>query len=345
MAGRGSALSSDGPLSFLGSGTRRTPARRRASLAIRWILGLALTILALRQVDMGDLAAGLRQVDPGWLLIALATIMLGIGLKAIRWGLLLKPVCPDRSAWDVLGALMTGQAANIVLPLRGGELVRTATLISPSDGRAGAVFVGIGMEKAFDLLALAAAAGLALPLLPTGARSTIWIGPLAAGLALLGAALAVGLFWRRAWACLRPLLVRLPEGMRNRLQGWMDRLSDGLERLARSGQLWRVLTLTAVIWLVMFSTNLTLLRALQMKVSASAAMLVLVAVHLGLIPAIMPGNVGPFYLAVELGLSPFGYNLPLAAPYAVLLHALVTLTPLAGAGLYLAAGRRHGGRL
>jgi hypothetical protein len=71
---------------------------------------------------------------------------------------------------------------------------------------------------------------------------------------------------------------------------------------------------------------------------------VLVAVPLGLIPAIMPGDVDPFYLAVELGPSPFGCSLPLAAPWAFLLHAMVMLTPLAGAGLYLAAGRRHGGR-
>ena len=312
-------------------------------VAIRSILGFALLVLALRQVDLRDLAAALHRVDSGWLLVALMTILLGIGLKALRWGLLLRPVYPEMSAWDVLGALLIGQAANIVLPLRGGEVVRAAAVAPPSDGRSGAVLIGIGMEKAFDLLALAATAGLVLPLLPAGAPSSIWVRPLAAGLVLLGAALAAGLFWQRAWARLRPLLDGRPAGIRDRLQGWIDRLSSGLERLAQSGKLPRVLALTAVIWMVMLATNLALLRALQMRVSTGAAALVLVAVHLGLMPALMPGNVGPFYLAVELGLSPFAYGLERAALYAILLHALVTLPPLAGAGLYLAAGRRGGG--
>ncbi|MEW6567714.1 MAG: lysylphosphatidylglycerol synthase transmembrane domain-containing protein [Chloroflexota bacterium] len=314
--------------------------RRWAAVALRWVVGIGLLVLALRQVDPGALITALRRVDGGWLLTTLLTILLGIGLKALRWKLLLQPVCPDRSGWDVLGILLSGQAANIVLPLRGGEVLRAALIVPPSDGRAGAVLVGIGMEKAFDLLVLAASAGLALPLLPAGAPSSNWVRPLAAGLVLLGVVMAGGVFSPRAWTRLRPLLNGLPVRTRDRLRGWFDGLSTGLEQLVHSGHLSRVLALTALIWLVMLATNLVLLRALAMQVSAGAAALVLVAVHLGLMPALMPGNVGPFYLAVEVGLSPFGYGLELAALYAILLHALVTLPPLLGAALYLAASRR-----
>ena len=318
--------------------------RHPAAVAARWVVGFGLLTLALYQVDLGTLGVALRRVDPSWLLVTLATVLLGTGLKALRWGLLLKPVCPERSALEVLGALLTGQAANILLPLRGGDLVRAAAVVHASDGRMGAVLVGIGMEKAFDLMALAATAGLALPLLPADGPSAVWIRPLALGLALLGGALAAGLLSRRAWAWLRPLFDGPPAGMRRRVQRWIDRLSEGLGQLARSGNLPGLLGLTAVIWLVMLSTNLALLRALNMQVSPGAAALVLAAVHLGLMPAIMPGNVGPFYLAAEIGLSPFGYGLDRGAVYAILLHALVTLPPLAGAGLYLVAVRGRGGR-
>ena len=318
--------------------------RRAATVAARWILGFGLLVLALRQVHLGALGEALRRVDGTWLVVTLATILLGIGLKALRWGLLLKPVCPGRSAMEVLGALLTGQAANILLPLRGGDAVRAASVVRASDGRLGAVLVGIGVEKAFDLTALAATAGLVLPLLPADGPSASWIRPLALGLALLGGALAGGLLSRRAWTQLRPLFDGPPAGARRRLQGWIDRLLEGLGQLARSGSLPAVLGLTAVIWVVMFSTNLALLRALNMQVSPGAAALVLAAIHLGLMPAIMPGNVGPFYLAAEIGLSPFGYGPDRAAVYAILLHALVTLPPLAGAGLYMAAGKRRGDR-
>jgi hypothetical protein len=313
-----------------------------AAIAARWILGFALLVLALYQVDPRALGAALRRVDGAWLAVTLVTILLGIGLKALRWGLLLKPVCPERSGIEVLGGLLMGQAANIVLPFRGGDLVRAAAVVPATDGRLGAVLVGIAVEKAFDLMALGATAGLALSLLPAEGPSVAWIRPLALGLALLGGVMAGVVLSRRAWAQLRSFFDGPLGGGRRRVQGWIDRLSDGLGELARSGSLPGVFGLTALIWLVMLSTNLALMKALNMQMSPGAAALVLVAVHLSLMPAIMPGNVGPFYLAVEIGLSPFGESLDQRAVYAILLHALVTLPPLVGAGLYLVAGRRRG---
>jgi uncharacterized membrane protein YbhN (UPF0104 family) len=321
---------------------RRDSTRHYLGLAIRWILGLGLTGLALYQVDLAGLWNGLRQAGVGWLIADLATILLGIGLKAVRWKRLLEPAGVTGSFSDILGALMTGQAVNIILPLRGGELVRTGLVVSPKDGRSGAVLMGIGIEKAFDLLALAACAAAALPLLPSGNPPAPWVEPLVSGVVLLGGALALGLFSQRAWRRLRPFLDGRPASARTRFQGWIDQLSKGLDRLSRSGQFGQILALTVLIWLVMLSTNMILLTALGMRVSAGAALLVLVAALVAQIPRIMPGNVGPFYLAVELGLAPFGYSPTQAVPYAVLLHALVTLTPLAGAGLYLGIGWRPG---
>jgi uncharacterized membrane protein YbhN (UPF0104 family) len=340
MSASPSAGQSGGP----GIGEAGAQLRRRLGLAARGLVGLALLALAFRQVDLGTVGRALRSADLVWLLITLAIVVFGIGLKTVRWGLLLEPVLPERSTFQVVGALLTGQAANILLPFRGGDLVRAAAVVPPSDGRMGAVLVGIGIEKAFDLVGLAATAAFALPFLSGGSSSAAWTTPFALGLALLVGSLAAALLSSRAWARLRTLLDGPPAGLRRRLQGWVDSLSKGLAQLARSRNLPWVIGLTAVIWLAMLSTNLALLRALNMNVSVGAAALVLAAVHLSLIPALMPGNVGPFYLAVEVGLSPFGYGLARGAAYAILLHALASLPPLMGAGFYLAAGKRRVGR-
>jgi uncharacterized membrane protein YbhN (UPF0104 family) len=317
---------------------------RPALAAIRWGIGLLLLVLALRQVDFGGLATSLRATDFGWLLLTLCAVLAGIGLKAVRWGMLLGPVCPEKTPWEILGALLSGQAANILLPFRGGEVVRAAAVVAPTDGRAGAVLVGIGVEKALDFLALSLAAALTVPLMPTGVASSAWARALAAGLALLGAVLAVVLFWRRGWERVRSLASALPVAPRDRVQRWLESASLNLERFAASGSRGMVLVLTAVIWLVMLSTNLALLRALGLDAEPGPAALVLIAVHLSLMPALMPGNLGPFYAAVELGLSPFGVPLEIAALYAIVLHALVTLPPLAGAGLYLIVARGRSSR-
>ncbi|HET7009294.1 MAG TPA: lysylphosphatidylglycerol synthase transmembrane domain-containing protein [Anaerolineales bacterium] len=312
--------------------------------ACRWAIGLGLLVLAFRQVDAGRLLASIRHVDAVWLLITFATVVLGIGLKGFRWKLLLRSVCPERPSSDVMGALLTGQAANILLPLRGGEAVRAMMMVPPSDGRTGAVLVGIGIEKAFDGLALAVVAALTLPLLPVGVSPQGATKLLAVGALLLAVAIGVGFLSPRAWARLRLRLGVPSGGVRDRLKKWLNTFSSSLEQLMRSGDLLPALLATFVIWSVMLATNLALLRALGFPVAAGAAAMVLVAVHVALAPALMPGNMGPFYFAVEFGLLTFGYAPELAALYAILLHALVTIVPLLGAAMYLAAVRRRSGR-
>lgn len=318
----------------LSSGRRILPNRRGLERVARWLLGAGLLVLALRQVDPATIATALRSTRLEWLLIALVSVLVGVALKGLRWALLLRPVFPERSGYRIMGALLVGQAANILLPVRGGDLVRAGSVLPAGDGRLGAVLAGIAIEKAFDLVGLAATAALALPFLPHDGPSATWIVPLSLGLALLGGTLAAGLVSSRAWATLRPFLDGPPKGLRRRVQGWVDSLSRGLAQLSRSRGMPLVFGLTGVVWLVMLSTNLALLRALNMNMSDGAAIVVLAAVHLSLIPALMPGNFGPFYLAVEVALAGFGYAPDRALAYAVVLHALVTLIPLAGAGLY-----------
>lgn len=337
-----SVPSTEGRAGVIGGSRRIIPHRQGLERAARWVLGFGLLAWALRQVDPGTIAAALRSARPGWLLIAVASVLMGIALKALRWALLLRPVCPERSGFRIVGALLTGQAANILLPVRGGDLVRAGAVVSAADGRLGAVLAGVGIEKAFDLVGLAATAAIALPFLPRDRASIAWVAPLSLGLILLGGTLAAGLLSARAWARLRPLLDGPPMGLRRRVQAWIDGLSRGLAQLSRSRGLPLVLGLTGLIWLVMLSTNLALLPALNMSLSAGAAVMVLAAVSLSLIPALMPGNIGPFYVAVEVALSGFGYPPDRALAYAVVLHAVVTLIPLVGAGIYQVVPRGRG---
>ena len=100
--------------------------------------------------------------------------------------------------------------------------------------------------------------------------------------------------------------------------------------------------LTILIWGVMWMTNLLLFKSLSLPVNATAAGLVLTLVYAGLLPALMPGNIGPFYFFARLALLPFGIIPDQAFVFAVVLHAIVTLPPLLGGviGLLLRPNRQ-----
>src|SRR4030042_3779736 len=99
--------------------------------------------------------------------------------------------------------------------------------------------------------------------------------------------------------------------------------------------------LTILIWGVMWLTNLILFKSLSLPLGGTAAGLVLILIYIGLLPALMPGNIGPFYFFASLALLPFGILHEQAFVFAVVLHAIVTLPPLLGGvlGLLLRSDR------
>ena len=90
-----------------------------------------------------------------------------------------------------------------------------------------------------------------------------------------------------------------------------------------------------MIWGLMWSTNLLLFKSLGLYLGGTAGGLVLVLVYIGLFPALMPGNIGPFYFFARLALLPIGIIQDQAVVFAVLLHAIVTLPPLLGGAVGL----------
>ena len=314
------------------------------NLAVRLMLGFGALIYALRGVDLAALVDTIKGLDPLWLGITLLAVLASIGVKFWRWELLVRPVCPQQSSLSILRSLLLGQAANIVLPLRGGDIVRAAVL-APSGGSLAAILAVTVVEKALDLIALALAAAAAMLLSWPGAVAVSWPGMLLVGLALLLAALGLMSSLDALWARLRPGLERLPANIAVNAQKFGDGLVDGVGQLRRARRIPPVIALTLLSWLVMLSINIALLKSLNIHAPAGAALLVLVMVHIGVIPALMPGNIGPFYFFARLALSTYGITAAASTGFAIVLHAIITLPPMIGAGLSLLLSKTPGKRV
>jgi glycosyltransferase 2 family protein len=86
-------------------------------------LGGAFLWLAMRDIDPAIVASTLRQVNGYWLVASVIVYLTSIGLRCIRWGILLRAT--DEVKWrHAAETLVTGFAANYVLPGRVGELFR-----------------------------------------------------------------------------------------------------------------------------------------------------------------------------------------------------------------------------
>lgn len=96
----------------------------RVALAIAGLgIGLLFLWLTLRGIDRADLALAISRVRYHWLGAGIILYLASIALRSLRWGILLR--VSGKVRWrHVLEALVTGFAANYLLPGRIGELFR-----------------------------------------------------------------------------------------------------------------------------------------------------------------------------------------------------------------------------
>jgi hypothetical protein len=150
-----------------------------------------------------------------------------------------------------------------------------------------------------------------------------WLLPLTAIVTIL--LLAAIVFGPAIWKKIRAGKF-LPE----RVINWVDRWVQTSQWLRNPKQVFPAVLMTILIWGVMWLTNLLLFRSLGFPLGGTAAGLVLILVYVGLIPALMPGNIGPFYFFARLAVLPFGIIHDQALVFAVLLHFIVTVPALIG---------------
>ncbi len=304
----------------------------RLSPLIKIGLGLAFLFFAFWQVDWQVLSQALKNISWAWFLWATISVLVSLALKVLRWRMILNYHKIDISLKQTISAYFIGAAVNIVFFIRGGEIIRIGWAHQPHEDDIANITATIGLEKYFDLIMLSFSLLTMSTILPSIAVDR-WsrLSPMLVVLStlLLIAALFGPLLWKR---------FNSPDenkGWKSKVSRQIDLLMDAIQWLRRPGKLILIIAISVLIWLVMLSTNLLLFQALMLPLNWKAAGLVLVLVYIGVLPALMPGNIGPFTYFAQLALIPFSINSTQALAFAILLFAIVTLPPLIIAGFTL----------
>lgn len=290
--------------------------------------------LALRDVAWADVAAALRQVDRRWLLIAVAVYLVSIGVRCVRWGVLLR--ASDQVRWrHAAEALLTGFAANYVLPGRVGELFRAdyARRIFKMS-----MFKSLGtivVERVCDGIVLVCALWLGLAWfgatrLTAGETSSI-VATAAAASVLFGAALAFVLVAKR----FDPRRFGLPE----RLAVHVDKLLDGVSSVLR-GNAGAVVLCTLSVWALEFVALGSIVRGFGVDLAPSECLLLLGFSSLSTLVPTAPGYVGTYQLVFARAFQLFGYSQTVAiiAATAFQVFCFGAVTILGGLVLFSRSG-------
>lgn len=120
----------------------------------QFIIGIIISIIflvwALWNERLDQVWDAIARANYWALLPALALYFIGVGVRALRWRILLKPVVPNITLQKTFEIVVIGYMANNVLPARMGELLRSYVLSVREGVRKTSTLATIFIERIFD---------------------------------------------------------------------------------------------------------------------------------------------------------------------------------------------------
>jgi len=307
---------------------------RSLRIGLSVAVSAVLLAFAVRGVDWNEAFAALRSANYLWVLLMLPVTVWTLVIRAQRWRVFLQsvgvpPLRPLVSATNI------GFLANMVLPLRIGEVVRPVLLARRANLQLSGVLASVLLERIFDMFTILFLFGVSASVVTVSDQVRQW-GWMLSGLAVVVAAVIVGirLQERLALRVARWVSNRLPGDVGEHVYGFAVGFVKALEMLdsplaylrafAWSLYLWLAISLIYVFGFWAFHLDVEPLRG-------ALVMTTIVAIAVSVPSA--PGFIGSFQLGCVLGLRIFGVAESPALAYSIVVH-LTQFVGVIGAGLY-----------
>lgn len=309
-------------------------------VTISLLLAAVLLAWFLSRVPLAVVWQTILRVHVGWTSASVGLALASYVLRALRWGLILRPV-GEAPAGPLIGATAAGFAASAILPARAGEVVRPLLLSYRTGLPAAGALASIVTERLIDgasvlVLFMVSVAFASLAAAPAQ------LAMLHRAALLTGAGLAVAVVFfiillRHRDATIAMLSRFVPARFQTRVAPFLAHLLDGLEVLRSPRRLAEVAAWSGALWFVIALQLVALARAFAIDMTLTGAFVTIAVSVVGLaVPT--PAGVGGFHAAVQFALVQFlAVDVTTATAYALLHHA-ICFVPITFIGLaYLGA--------
>lgn len=294
--------------------------KRAVLIVAGTLLGMFFLYLAFRDISWHDLSSGVRQMQPAYLLPACVLLLLVQLVRALRFGVILRPFCPlgVKPLWDVLNIWA---AANMVMPARLAEFVRPYLLRSRGASFSSS-FGAVIVERIFDLFGLLLLLAVVLWKTPNVPEmySSIGLGMLAMLVVSYGLVLLVLARQEKTFAVVEKLLSFLPARIAEFIGGIFQKLVEGFGIMASLRQALTILGYSILLWVLYSGLTYTFLLAFSMKAPFLVAVTIQVLLCFGVALPSAPGFIGTFHAVCRYALALFGIQAVAAVSFATVYH-------------------------
>lgn len=307
---------------------------RNLRIAIGVGVSLVLLFLAVRNVDWQEAARALRGADYLYVAPMFFIAVWTLYIRAQRWRVFLRPLGVPPMA-TLVAATNIGFMANMVLPLRVGEVVRPVLVSRREKLPVSGLLASILLERIFDMFTILLLFGVAAMLVPVSPQVRQW------GVMLTTLAVAVGgtvilIRWqeRLALAIVRRVCDLLPAKLGGAIASFIGGFVKALEILDSPTAFLLALAWSLYLWLIIASIYLLGLIAFDIPAPLLVGSLVVTAVvAIAVSVPSAPGYIGSFQIGCVLSLAIFAVAESQAVAYSIVLHVTQTVGVIL-AGVY-----------
>jgi glycosyltransferase 2 family protein len=297
--------------------------RPRLLLFVGYGLALICLVWVLRNFHLAQFLREIANVNWKWVVLGMACDVLSYAIQALRWKFLLAPFGKVRLSRSIR-AVYSGLFANLVFPLRPGEVLRSYLLADSEEITMGRVLGSVGVERFVDLVIATAALAVVSLFVELPRRFQKVADTLAIITLVLLTIVAILILY---------LEIKLgstasPAGKGRRLPGKFMAVLTDLHAIGTSPSFYAAVLMSLLMPFCQVLGLWAMMRSYNLELSLLAGVVVLLIVNLGVSLPNAPANVGSYQFFCVLGLSVFDVETTGAAGFSFFAWVALTL-PLA----------------
>jgi glycosyltransferase 2 family protein len=261
-----------------------------------------------------------------WVVLGMACDILSYGIQALRWKFLLAPFGKVRLSRSIR-AVYSGLFANLVFPLRPGEVLRSYLLSNSEDITIGRILGSVGVERFVDLVIATAALAVVSLFVELPRRFQRVADTLAIVTLVLLTIVALVILYLEIKLGSNPA----PNGKGRRLPGKFMAVLTDLHAIGTSPSFYAAVLTSLLMPFCQVLGLWAMMRSYGLSLSLLAAVVVLLIINLGVSLPNAPANVGSYQFFCVLGLGIFDVEKTSATGFSIFAFLALTL-PLAFLG-------------
>jgi glycosyltransferase 2 family protein len=307
---------------------------RGVRIGVSVVISAVFLGFAVRGVDWWQAWAAMESANYLWILPMLPVTVWTLYIRAQRWRLFLHAVgVPHMRV--LVAATNIGFMANMVLPLRIGEVIRPVLVSRRESLPLSGVLASVLLERIFDMFTILFLFGVAASLVQVSDQVRQW-GIMLMTLALSVAAVIAFIRWQEelALGIARRVCDLLPGSGGEAVYGFISGFVQALSMLDSPAAFLRAFAWSLYLWLAIASMYIFAFIAFHLQVPTFVGALVMTAiVAIAVSVPSAPGYIGAYQLGCVLGLAIFGIAESDAIAFSLIAH-LTQFVSVIGAGLY-----------